>query len=382
VSVSFGANVGWFPLGPREVYVPGYRYSRRYLHNVNYTNTVIVNNVIINRVYTNRSTYIPYNYRNERDAITVTSRDAFVGARPVSNHIVRVRDSEIREWRTHNAAPAIAPERVSALGARWNDTAARTAVRTPAQRIVERDVVVRRTPPSQRVTFEQERRAIVENDNRPVARRQITVAPRGATQPSDDRQRRVPDQSGNDVRQGGTPRTEAARSSERRNEVQRQNAPVQSESRTQSRQRELAPQIDTQRNDAPRNQAPRIDRSQRNQSQTDQAQRERAQETPRSSGEVRGSQREIYRAPNAGRQDGAQPAVRESYQRREAVERSQPSRQSSPEPTQRSAPQRVESQRYEAPRAESRRYEAPESSGNSGRENRQRGRDDSRASER
>lgn len=40
-SVSFGVGsalaVGWFPLGPREVYVPGYRYSSTYLHQINVT---------------------------------------------------------------------------------------------------------------------------------------------------------------------------------------------------------------------------------------------------------------------------------------------------------------------------------------------------------
>ena len=34
-----GVNVGWFPLGPREVYVPSYRVSRTYVNNVNISNT-------------------------------------------------------------------------------------------------------------------------------------------------------------------------------------------------------------------------------------------------------------------------------------------------------------------------------------------------------
>jgi hypothetical protein len=34
-----GASVGWFALGPREVYVPSYRVSQRYVDNVNVSNT-------------------------------------------------------------------------------------------------------------------------------------------------------------------------------------------------------------------------------------------------------------------------------------------------------------------------------------------------------
>jgi len=39
IAVGGGSSVGWFPLGPREVYVPSYRASRGYVNNVNVTNT-------------------------------------------------------------------------------------------------------------------------------------------------------------------------------------------------------------------------------------------------------------------------------------------------------------------------------------------------------
>src|SRR5690348_355975 len=50
VSVSVGGAqpVGWFPLGPRDIYVPPYRASRRYFTSVNVTNirNVYVNNTV------------------------------------------------------------------------------------------------------------------------------------------------------------------------------------------------------------------------------------------------------------------------------------------------------------------------------------------------
>ena len=45
VSVSFGSGIGWFPLGPHEVYVPWYRHTPRYVRHVNVSNTIIVNNI-------------------------------------------------------------------------------------------------------------------------------------------------------------------------------------------------------------------------------------------------------------------------------------------------------------------------------------------------
>jgi hypothetical protein len=48
-----GGNVSWFPLGPRETYVPGYRFSRHYLERVNTSNTFVARE-LVNRVYDNR----------------------------------------------------------------------------------------------------------------------------------------------------------------------------------------------------------------------------------------------------------------------------------------------------------------------------------------
>lgn len=145
VSVSIG-NVGWFPLAPREVYVPAYRCSRTHLHSVNYANTTIVNNVIINRVYVNRSTHIDYRNRNVGDAVTVTTHEAFSNARPVRDHMVRAGERDRREWRTINAAPQIEPGRGGSFGPRWRDGEAHGPSRDVETRL-GRQVVMQRTPP-------------------------------------------------------------------------------------------------------------------------------------------------------------------------------------------------------------------------------------------
>src|SRR5271166_6300213 len=44
----FGGNVGWFPLGPREVYVPSYHVSEAYVTRVNISNTTVTNVTVTN----------------------------------------------------------------------------------------------------------------------------------------------------------------------------------------------------------------------------------------------------------------------------------------------------------------------------------------------
>ena len=44
----FGGNVGWFPLGPREVFVPSYPVSAGYMNQVNVSNTTVSTTTVTN----------------------------------------------------------------------------------------------------------------------------------------------------------------------------------------------------------------------------------------------------------------------------------------------------------------------------------------------
>ncbi len=92
VSVSFGSGIGWFPLGPREVYIPGYRASRRHVNNVNISNTVIVNNTYITNVYANGGRNVRYVNQGRGNGVTAVSRDDFIRGRPVDRHQIRWDD--------------------------------------------------------------------------------------------------------------------------------------------------------------------------------------------------------------------------------------------------------------------------------------------------
>jgi hypothetical protein len=118
VSLSFGSGVGWFPLAPHEVYVPGYRYTPRYIRHVNASNTVIFNNTYINNVYSRNAHAWSYRHRGLADAVTVVSRDLFVGGSPLGGHRFRVNDRDLHHWRDNARPPAIEPDRNSILAGR------------------------------------------------------------------------------------------------------------------------------------------------------------------------------------------------------------------------------------------------------------------------
>ncbi len=143
---SGGVGVGWFPLAPGEVYLPGYRVSRRYVDNVNITNTTVsitrVTNVY-NTVIVNRSTTVNnIRYVNQRvnNGVTVVSHDTFVNARPVGRSILRVDEREIASAPVTHYVP-VEPVRTSVIGA------GRPVTMRPPAAIISRRVVAVRTPP-------------------------------------------------------------------------------------------------------------------------------------------------------------------------------------------------------------------------------------------
>jgi hypothetical protein len=337
VSVSFGSHVGWFPLAPREVYVPGYYCSPRHIHNVNYANTIIVNNTIINRAYVNRSTHIDYRHRGFRDAVTVVTRDAFVAARPVSNHIVRNRD--IGGWRTHNAAPAIAPDRASALGPRWNANASRTPEHVA--RSVNREVISRRAPPPSRGSFEQEQRAIRDNNNRPIPRGDLLANANTNAARTNSNQ---PGQRNGTWFRDDHPR----RAYDRARETLQPNASLPSDNRSRDRlprERETAriesPRVDSPRADSPRASTPQVRESVEPQ-QRRQLDRQFERQPDRQSGRQPERQYSRQAEPQwpQARQNVERPRPVERTERNEAPRRYEPppQREQRQEPAQRQAP--------------------------------------------
>jgi hypothetical protein len=167
VSVGVGAGVSWFPLGPREVYVPAYRVTPAYVQRVNITNTTI-NRTYITNVYRNRVTNITYVNRGARGGVTSVSQAVFTSAQPVWRNRMNIPESSLRNAQVSVVAPRIAPMRQSLVGA-----GARVNVRTPPPVVFNRTVLARTSPPRPVVSFDRQSEAIRANGGRPLGRGEI-----------------------------------------------------------------------------------------------------------------------------------------------------------------------------------------------------------------
>ncbi|HEY2967318.1 MAG TPA: DUF6600 domain-containing protein [Casimicrobiaceae bacterium] len=151
LSISSGpvTGIGWFPLGPGEVYQPSYAVSRTYFTSVNVSNTV-VNTTVVNNVYNNVNvTNVVYRNREAPGAVTAVSTAAFTGAQPVARNVIPVPREVITREPVSNVV-AVAPTHTSVLaaGAAAAGAAAGAAVaKRPPPAALERRVVAKTAPP-------------------------------------------------------------------------------------------------------------------------------------------------------------------------------------------------------------------------------------------
>lgn len=179
-----GPPIGWFPLGPRDVYVPWYRVSRGYFGRVNVHNTVVINNTYVTNVYNDfyvqgRPMRRDYTFRDAANAVTVVPRDSFVSARSAAESMARLRPGMLEQGELMTSAPA-APIRASLADERGRAAA-------PATRAFERDIVARTKPAQVSAPFEVRQRAIARNGGEPLAVEQLQRL--GAEQGSGSRDR-------------------------------------------------------------------------------------------------------------------------------------------------------------------------------------------------
>lgn len=112
VSVSIGTapTVGWFPLAPHEVYVPGYRTSPQYVRNVNITHVTNITNIntIINEPQA-AVRHMRYAHRETPHAVTMVPSEVLAQRRPVAAAAVTPRDQRAVRLQPVQAAAPIAP---------------------------------------------------------------------------------------------------------------------------------------------------------------------------------------------------------------------------------------------------------------------------------
>jgi hypothetical protein len=191
-----GGNVGWFPLGPREVYVPGYNSSRGYVDRVNVSNTNVSTTTITN-VYNNQVTNINNSNSNNTNSnntnikyvnktvpggVTAVSRTTFVDSQTVAKSTVAVNAQQIAAAPVSSRA-IVAPIRSSVLG---SSASSANHVAQPPAATANRTVVAKATPPPPPIPFAKQQQALAVHPGQPLAQHEVqtlrttTVA---ATQP-------------------------------------------------------------------------------------------------------------------------------------------------------------------------------------------------------
>ncbi len=168
----FGGNVGWFALGPREVYVPSYHVSAAYVNRVNVSNTT-VNVTTVTNVYnttivhnTTNITNVTYVNRSVQGAVMVVPQRAFVSAQPVAKVAVNVSAQQIASAQLSGRV-AVVPTRESVLGAK---AATAGHVTAPPAAIAARQIVAKKTPPPPPVPFAKQQQALAAHPGQPLAR--------------------------------------------------------------------------------------------------------------------------------------------------------------------------------------------------------------------
>jgi uncharacterized protein DUF6600 len=173
-----GVGVGWFPLGPREVYVPSYRVSRNYVNNVNVSNTT-VNTTVVNNYYnttvvnknvnvTNVNvTNVKYVNQGVPGAVTATSHESFASGQPVARNALKIDQREMARAPVAVGAPTVAPTRQAFQGGSQVST-----VRPPAS-FANRAVVAKTAPPPPPPPVDRQQAAIKQNGGQPLAISQV-----------------------------------------------------------------------------------------------------------------------------------------------------------------------------------------------------------------
>jgi Family of unknown function (DUF6600) len=149
VAVGFGSTVGvgWFPLGPRDVYMPPYQVDERYVERINDCDSRYVNRTVVTNVYNNYTvnhmTNINYTYVNDTHAVTVVNREAFVSGQRVERGAIHIDPAQLSHPRVVTTA-TLTPSHTSVVGA----AVARARTAPPARSATHR--VVTKLKPSPR----------------------------------------------------------------------------------------------------------------------------------------------------------------------------------------------------------------------------------------
>ena len=177
IGIGGGGPVGWFPLGPRDVYTPWFPASRNYFTNVNVTNirNVYVNRTVINNFYSDyRAGRMPprsgrdYAFRQMPGAVTAVPRNVFTDARPVHPAVLKLNRTQLARSEVA-LRPGVNPGQASIGLRRPTPRPALIKGREP----FARPVVARHQPPPRPVAFAAREKVIAQQHGQPLTPAQM-----------------------------------------------------------------------------------------------------------------------------------------------------------------------------------------------------------------
>jgi hypothetical protein len=140
-SAQGAGSLAWFPLGPREVYVPSFRASQGYIRSVNLPYVPNIAQVDVSRLPTLTNAYANLNLPG---AVTAVDSNVFATGQPVAKAAVVVPPQQARRAKLRpTIVESVKPRRESVVGA----TARAASAPKPPDRVRQRKVVVRASPP-------------------------------------------------------------------------------------------------------------------------------------------------------------------------------------------------------------------------------------------
>jgi len=339
ISFSFGSApaVGWFPLAPREVYVPGFRASPTYVRQINVTHVHDVK--IVDRALRDGPSR-PYAYRDQPRAVTVVPAQHLREGRPITaGELGRHESRELTRAPQARAVPDSTwlprpsrEERREAPGGRANEG-------RPS-----RDVAPLMRPPA--------------NERQPDGRRddppRIEMQQREAQQ-KQEMQRRDAEQQ--EARHRDQQRMEVQqREAQQKQEMQRREAEQQDGRRREQQRMEVQQREAQQKQDIQRRDAEQQEGRHRDQQRMEVQQREaqQKQEMQRREAEQQEGRRREQQRMEMQQREAQQ---KQEMQRREAEQEGRRREQQRMEVQQREAQQKQEMQRQEVQQQEARRLD-------------------------
>jgi hypothetical protein len=157
-----GEGIGWFPLGPREVYIPPYHVSTKYVQRINVAHVGTLTVQTIERFNADQVIYIN---RTVPRALTFVPHDVFVGSRPAAGGMLSVSSTEIMRAPLMGMTARVAPQRESV---NVRPITPGVPVARPSPDLMKRRVYSRTAPPPSQVPFSARQPSLTANPGRPL----------------------------------------------------------------------------------------------------------------------------------------------------------------------------------------------------------------------